>query len=418
MLTESTFISKMNEKNEILQQIANHIKPLPYIYMTVDEYLEITPETDKLYWVINNEGKHGVYKNSGLVEGEHIAIHIYGVSWDGGSSTTWTRTDDSANFTEPVPALDGNGGGSPFDSCYPWSGMEDVIIDGNALIKIPKFWYKITKNGSAMTFQIADREKEGFYVSPAHADRGDGKGERDYVYIGKYKCNSSYKSVTGASPIVNITRATARTGITGLGSGYYMQDFAMWWTLRMLYLVEMADWNSQTKIGYGCGNGSSVQNTGASNTMSYHTGTMKSSRTTYGVGVKYRGIEDLWGNVLEWIDGIRFSDADVYVFKTPSQYSDSSGGTKVGTRPTSSNYISAWSIPSVSGYEWALYPSAVSGSGTTYVADFCSYDSSGVVLCAGGSYHQNQNFGLFYLNGDSTATGSYGNVGVRLQYLP
>lgn len=73
MLTESTFISKMNEKDEILQQIANHIKPLPYIYMTVDEYLEITPRTDKLYWVINDVGIHGVYKNRRLVEGMDVS---------------------------------------------------------------------------------------------------------------------------------------------------------------------------------------------------------------------------------------------------------------------------------------------------------------------------------------------------------
>ena len=45
---------------------------IPYIYMTVDEYLEITPETNRIYWVINDEGKHGVYKNSRFVEGENM----------------------------------------------------------------------------------------------------------------------------------------------------------------------------------------------------------------------------------------------------------------------------------------------------------------------------------------------------------
>ena len=50
----------------------------PYTYNTVDEYLKITPEADKLYWVINNEGKHGVYKNSELVEGENV-FKLYSV---------------------------------------------------------------------------------------------------------------------------------------------------------------------------------------------------------------------------------------------------------------------------------------------------------------------------------------------------
>ena len=345
--------------------------------------------------------------------------NIYGVSWDGSSSTKLTRTNDSENFSDPVPALNGVGGSSPFDNCYPWSDIEKVTIDGNVMVKIPKFWYKITKVGNSLSFKIADGPVKGFNVSPAHADRGDGVGERDYVYIGRYKCtSSSYKSVTNTALKTNITRATARSGITSLGSGYYMQDFALWWTVRMLYLVEFADWNSQAVIGYGCGNNSSTVNTGTTDSMSYHTGTMQSTRTTYGTGIQYRWIEDPWANAYEWCDGIRFSGSDIYVYNNPSEYSDTSGGTKTGTRPTTSGYISEWSIPSISGYDWALYPSAVNGSDSTYVADYCSYSGSGVVLFVGGNYNQSQNRGAFYLNGYYAASYSDSYVGARLQYLP
>lgn len=345
--------------------------------------------------------------------------NVYGVSWDGSSSTKLTRINDSKNFSDPVPALGGTGGSSPFDSCYPWSEIERVTIDGNELVKIPKFWYKITKVGNSLSFKIADGPVKGFNVSPAHADRGDGVGERDYVYIGRYKCtSSSYKSVTNTALKTNVTRSTARSGITSLGSGYYMQDFALWWTVRMLYLVEFADWNSQAVIGYGCGNGNNAVNTGTTDSMSYHTGTMQPARTTYGTGVQYRWIEDPWGNAYEWCDGIRFSGSDIYVYNKPSEYSDTSGGTKIGTRPTTRGYISEWSIPSISGYDWALYPSAVSGSDSTYVADYCSYDSSGVVLCVGGFYYWNQERGAFFLGGSFTASSSYDTTGARLQYLP
>lgn len=346
--------------------------------------------------------------------------NVYGVIWDGSSSTTFTRTDDAAGFKNPTPALNGVGGSSPFDNCYPWSDIEKVTVDGNAMVKIPKFWYKITKNGNSLSFKIADGPVEGFNVSPAHADRGDGKGERDYVYIGRYQCTSSnYKSVTNTAVMTNITRATARSGITSLGTGYYMQDFALYWTIRMLYLVEFADWDSQKVIGYGCGNNSSTVNTGTTDSMSYHTGTMQSTRTTYGTGIQYRWIEDPWANAYEWCDGIRFSGSDVYVFNNPSEYSDTSGGTKTGTRPTSGGYISQWSVPSVSGYDWALYPAAVSGSfAGTYVPDYCHYGSSGVVLYVGGFYDQYQDHGAFCLGGDGAASDSSGRIGARLQYLP
>jgi hypothetical protein len=45
--------------------------------------------------------------------------------------------------------------------------------------------------------------------------------------------------------------------------------------------------------------------------------------------------------------------------------------------------------------------------------DYCNYNSSGVVLHCGGNYNQNQNHGLFYLNGNNTASNSNANIGCR-----
>lgn len=186
----------------------------------------------------------------------------------------------------------------------------------------------------------------------------------------------------------------------------------------MLYLVEYADWNSQAKIGYGCGNNSGTENMGATDAMTYHTGTTAASRKTYAAGIQYRHIEGLWSNVLDWCDGIYFSGANVYCIKNPTNFSDTSGGTNIGTRPTSGGWISAWSIPSVSGFEYALYPSAVAGSENTYVCDYCYYSASGVVLCVGGYYSQSQYHGAFYLDGYYAASGANADIGCRLQKLP
>lgn len=348
-----------------------------------------------------------------------VYCHIYGVLWDGTSTTTWSRTDEAEGFVNPIPAISGGTGSSPFDELMPWAGMVRVTdATAGELVAIPKFWYKWTRSGTTMKLQIATEALDGYYVSPAHADRGDGSGERDIVYVGRYHCNSSYKSVTGASPKVNITRATARSDISALGDAYWQFDYAMLWTIQMLYLVEYGDWNSQNTIGYGCGNGSGTQNVGSSDSMQYHTGTMQSSRTAYGVGCQYRYIEDLWGNVFGWVDGIYFSSSNVYCINNPSNFSDTTNGTKVSTRPTSSNYISAWSTPTASGFEWALYPSAVSGSSSTYVCDYCGYVSSGVVLYCGGFYVQNQDYGLFFLVGSNSASDSNSVIGCRLQKLP
>lgn len=345
-------------------------------------------------------------------------VKIYGVVWDKTSKTTLTRTDDAALFADPTPAVGGKGGNSPFDDRLPWSGMVKETRTGGVMVKIPKFWFKWTSEGGKLKLQIADRKVTGFQVSPAHADRGDGKGERDYVYVGRYKCASDYKSKSGASPKTNITRASFRSGIHALGDTIWQWDFAMFWTIRMLYLVEFADWDGQKVIGFNCGNGSNVQTMGTTDSMTYHTGTMQSSRSTYGVGVQYRWIEDPWGNALEWCDGIYFSGSSVYCIQNPAKFSDSSGGTKIGTRPTSDGYISDWSLPTAAGFEYALYPSAVNGSETTYIADYCDYDGSGVVLCVGGSYNQSRNRGPFCLGGNYAASNYDTSIGSRLQELP
>ena len=358
------------------------------------------------------------------------ASSIYGVQWAGGSSSAWTRTDESANFADPQPYYSGMSGtpSSPFDNLMPWSGMEIVDdADAGKLVKIPKFWYKWTRSGSSMKLQISDSEQTGFLVSPAHADRGDGSGERDYVYVGRYHCGSpNFKSVSGTTPIVSTTRSDFRTGIHNLGSKIWQYDFAMWWTINMLYLVEFADWNSQAKIGGGCSQttatSSAVYNMGYTDSMPYHTGTTSNSigATVYG-GTQYRYIEGLWDNCNDWCDGIYFSTADVYAIKNPANFSDTTGGTKVGTRPAATGWTTAWNDPSaISGFEYALYPSTADSSldGSTYICDRCSYNASGVVLYVGGGYGQYQYCGAFCLNGNYQASGQNAVIGSRLQKLP
>lgn len=343
---------------------------------------------------------------------------IYGVQWDGTASTTWSRTDAAETFVNPTPAVNNGNGSSPFDTIMPWAGMvvEDDATAGK-LVKIPKYWFKWTRSGNGMKLQISNGPEAGFHVSPAHADRGDGKGERDYVYVGRYHCNTSYKSQAGSQPAANMTRAQARSNIHNLGSTYWQYDFAMYWTIMMLYLVEYANWNSQATIGYGCSPSSQKFNMGATDAMIYHTGTSAASRTTYG-SVQYRHIEGLWDNVYDWCDGIRFSGSTVYCIANPASFSDTSGGTNVGTRATSSGWISGWTNPTADGFEYALYPNAVSGSETTYVCDYCDYYASGVVLFVGGNYSQLQSHGAFFLFGYYAASDAYASIGCRLQKLP
>lgn len=346
--------------------------------------------------------------------------HIYGISWDGTSTTKCSRTDDAELFVDPVPYVSGASSyGSPFDNLMPWSGMEIVEDDAcGTLVKIPKFWYKLTQNGNGIKIQIADAEADGFAVSPAHMDRGDGAGERDVVYVGRYHgINSgadSYKSWTGYTPAGSITRNDARANTKKLGTGVWQWDWAMHLTIQLLYIVEFADWNSQKCIGYGCGNNSAKQANGASDNMPYHTGTMQTARTTYGVGVQYRHIEGLWDNVYDWVDGCYYNSSGLNLILNPANFSDSSGGTPVGV--PSNGYPSALGVKTAGPYP-VFIPTAAAGSDSTYVPDYWYFSASDPCLYVGGGYYRSLDLGLFCVN-YSTASYSSANIGSRLQKLP
>lgn len=342
-------------------------------------------------------------------------VHIYGASWDGTSTTKWSRTDEAAEFTDPVPYVAGASSyGSPFDNLQPWAGMVKSERTGGTMVSIPKFWYKLTQNGRGMSIQIADHAVEGYSVSPAHMDRGDGHGERDVVYVGRYHSTGDYKSVTGHDTRGNISRSGCRSGIHALGATIWQYDFAMMFTIWLLYLVEFADWNSQAKIGYGCGSASTTLSVGYTDSMPYHTGTTKSSRTTYGLGTQYRNIEGLWDNSFDWCDGCYYNSSGLNIILNPAKFSDSSGGTAVGV--PSNGYPSAFTVKTTGGFPLFI-PTAANGGSETYSCDYWNFGSSDPCLYVGGKYYQSAYYGMFYV-GCGAASSYYGDVGCRLQELP
>lgn len=343
-------------------------------------------------------------------------VTIYGVEWDWTSSgpTKGTRTDAAAGFSDPNPAVNNGNGSSPFDNLMPWAGMVKETRTGGVMVKEPKYWYKWTKTGKKLKLQIADGPVEGFHVDPVNMDRGDGLGELNFSYIARYHCASgTYKSETNKAQQVSITRSAARTSIHNLGANIWQMDFAQMWYVGMLFLVEFADWNGE-RIGRGCSASGSKENNGKTDAMQYHTGTTAANRDTYGY-TQYRNIEGWWDNVYDWMDGCYYNSNGLNVIKNPNQFSDSANGTLVG-KPVA-GYPSDFTIPTQSGLEWALFPSAAAGSTTNYVPDYWSFNGGNPCLRHGGSYGQNRDRGPFCV-GYSGASGASTGIGCRLQERP
>lgn len=283
--------------------------------------------------------------------------NVFGVVWDtSNSSTALTRLTPETDpyglvtrsvTTEPVPAVGTGSGSSPFDAYAPWSGMKECNLNASGtvtawkgdssfarsndytMVFVPEFYVAAKRNGTKQYFYVSDKPKTGMTKHP-----GSGK------YVGRYHMNSGGDgySKTGVSPYVNITRATARSKAKSLGSKFHLYDFATYCAIIFLYIVEFADWNSQNKIAYGRANGqSSAVTSGKTDTMVYHTGTGGSKISDGAVACQYRSIENLWGNVLQWVDGFNANGTTAYACTDPSKYADdtATGYTNIGTLPAS-----------------------------------------------------------------------------------
>ena len=352
-----------------------------------------------------------------------ITIEVFGVVWNyGNSSTVLTRlTEESdpygfvnVNITsEPVPAVGASHGTSPFDKYMPWKGMEEYNIlnsvvgvkqgeqgfsrTNDTVVLIPEFYYKVVDNAANQKryFYISSRRTSGFEKHP-----GSGR------YVGKYNTASGYVSKTGLAPLTNITRATARTKSMEKGSGWYQYDYASLCAVVLLYIVEYADWNSSSKIGTGANKGVS----GRTDSMTYHTG--EASTTS---GVQYRHIENVFGNIETFVDGINFSGNDVYVCTNPDEYADDtySGYTDIGTKTGDTGYIKALGFSKTA--PWAFYPTAVEGSNTTYITDQCWNTSSGwMTMKSQGTGDE----GILYMSIDKGSNNSSNSISTRLMFVP
>lgn len=216
--------------------------------------------------------------------------------------------------------------------------------------------------------------------------------------------------------MVSITRATARNNAKNKGAGWYEYDYASWCAIGLLYIVEYADWDSQSKIGKGNTSSSAAISSGGTDSMIFHTG--RASGTDGATAVQYRYIENPWGNVFDWVDGVNFNGSTVYVCTDPAKYADdtSSGYTDVGTRTTSSGYISALGMSATA--PWAIYPAAAGGSETTYVPDYSWTGTGWLVLYAGGCRDSGSYAGLFCFCGYGGSSSSGSGIGARLLFVP
>ncbi len=380
-------------------------------------------------------------KNVEITESD-VCIHItmkvgnvYGIRRNvEAASPDWTRTDDAVGFTATA-SVGTVAGSSSFDNCYPWNGIaRETLSTGDVMVKIPSFYYNRYVEGDYEYIKIADVALPGFELHPAFKYAN---AEKDCIYIGAYKIranSSEYTSASGASlDNVHVELSTARETVALKGEGWSLADFLAWSAIQMLILVEFATNDSQTAIGYGAQyiNDNAPIKTGTCDSVPNLTG-VKGISSKEKMDVVWRGLEGLWGNATEWIDGVKATAVAnsavqylIQAYYICTDRSDADAYSQLSFNCMSVGSTSVYNSPiSRMGYDenypYAMFPSEATGGVRTGYCDGLSVTSpEGTVYFAkhgqlGGTPTINDSgnqVGLFDLT-------TFGAATVRLMYIP
>ena len=320
-----------------------------------------------------------------------------------------------------------------------------------AMVEQPKFYYKVVPlktekiegaDGYHLRkarYYISDTPKPGFKVHPAFVQ--DGR-EVDKIYLSAYEgslyhingettadrwCAEDEQtadfnvdklySYRGAKPASGntqyLTRDNARKLAQNNGAGWGITTIQTLSATQLLFAIEYATFNSQTAIGAGIstkalGSGNESEKTGATSSLGNVSGSVGSG------AVSYRGEENLWGNIMHFVDNCILNvDDSNYLQARINEYT-------LPVAKISGGYISAFSYNSI---DWCFLASECLGNSVLPIGDI-SYavpadaNTNEVVFCAGGDWYHGGANGLYEAYAQWSTNTHARMGGARLIYIP
>jgi hypothetical protein len=325
----------------------------------------------------------------------------------GGRSGYYVRIDGAYEVISPSRAW--------FDAHATYAGIREEIIDGQYMIRIPKFWYQagVVPSGQVAGkayWMISPIARAGFSVHPAFV--GAGGTEMDQIWVGKFKAGfdgAKLVSVPAVMPAASMNFPTARArayarnvgGVTGfrLLSVYDLS------AIQMLATIEMGGLDMQSLIGQGRVNASSAANVDASDVAQ----------------AAWRGIVGLWGNVWQMVDGFKRNGGNWWrwQYNVPGNTTTSdfaTGYVNTGRAALTSNgYPVTFDTTLLAA--GIIIPATVDGTasnGSTGDYFWSNTSTDDRVLYHGGAWGNGAHAGLFCANALNAPSFANSNVGARL----
>ena len=285
-----------------------------------------------------------------------------------------------------------------------FGGMTISSIDSQSMVKIPKFYFKklILPSGTyagKTAMYLSSTFFAGSHIHPAFMNMGS---EISQFYYGRYQASiagdgklQSIAAVfpTGIKTIDQFRTAATLRNVAGV-TGFMQHTFWQKSAIQILYLMEYGNGDSQTTLGRG--------------RVDYTSGASVSDATV--MTATYRNITGLWGNIYQFIDGIK-SDPTRNILLWDKL------GNSTWQRYSSNYYAGNAYINDVNPViedGFILYSPSLGGETVATIPDpqyFLAVNGVGIT----GSYYDAGNAGgLFNLNLTVSPTGAYSAIGSRL----
>jgi hypothetical protein len=348
--------------------------------------------------------------------------------------------------------------------------------DGQVMVEIPKFYHKI-ENPTGVTYQHKFSlypisgfvEIPSFYVAPSEAQiqRSNLKGSSVRNLSTDYRGgdnNATWDALDNTllgKPATVISLTNFRTYARNRGAKWNVLPYRQTMLIYDLFICEYATLNSQKAVngtltgnGYkqgGLGNGVTTANgTEWNNFNGYYPfitvgasdGLANGSGEVTGVTVnnfggtgqtrtftvpRYRGIENLFGHLWEWVDGASIyhqttgegSTHRFYICDTPANFAD---GTTTNYDYRGDLPAEGWLKSVTHDAKGIIIPKTVGGNSATYFCDYYYTPAAGVGywvgVLRGGAANSGSSAGFVcvdsYLGASDTGT----SIGSRFCYLP
>lgn len=285
--------------------------------------------------------------------------------------------------------------------------------DGDAMSEFPMCYYKFYQDGTTIGCKFSLVPQDDSWCSNAFLNK---QGiPQDVMYLSAYDGfvkDGKLRSISGKTPAVDKTIGDFRRCANANGAGYQQQEWEKRSYIFALWMMMFKNPNSQEILGKGVTSASAAINTGTMNQKGMFWGDQTSTN-----GVKCFGIENLWGNINKWCDGL-VNYRNTYKYKIYAPFNDTASGYLSGGSigAESGEYIDAMTVSNGHGF---LPSATIADEPSSNYHDRIYKNTSDTYVCyTGGSWSYGSYAGLFYLILGDAASDSYSSIGASLSFTP